>query len=62
VSVEGRDGPAGMVAVFSREQRAWSHEESSFLHVVANVMGSAIERSTREEAAVHRALHDPLTG
>ena len=24
VSVEGRDGPAGMVAVFSREQRAWS--------------------------------------
>ena len=62
VSVEGRDGPAGMVAVFSREQRTWSHEESSFLHVVANVMGSAIERSTREEAAVHRALHDPLTG
>ena len=62
VSVEGRDGPAGMVAVFSREPRAWSHEESSFLHVVANVMGSAIERSTREEAAVHRALHDPLTG
>jgi diguanylate cyclase (GGDEF)-like protein/PAS domain S-box-containing protein len=62
VSVEGRDGPAGMVAVFSREQRSWSHEESSFLHVVANVMGSAIERSTREEAAVHRALHDPLTG
>ena len=62
VSVEGRDGPAGMVAVFSRERRTWTHEESSFLHVVANVMGSAIERSTREEAAVHRALHDPLTG
>ena len=39
-----------------------AHEESAFLHVVANVMGSAIERSTREEAAVHRALHDPLTG
>jgi diguanylate cyclase (GGDEF)-like protein/PAS domain S-box-containing protein len=62
VSVEGRDGPAGMVAVFSCERHSWTHEESSFLHVVANVMGSAIERSTREEAAVHRALHDPLTG
>jgi diguanylate cyclase (GGDEF)-like protein len=48
--------------VFNRERRTWSHEESSFLHVVANVMGSAIERSTREAAAVHRALHDPLTG
>ena len=27
VSVEGRDGPAGMVAVFSRAQRSWTHEE-----------------------------------
>jgi diguanylate cyclase (GGDEF)-like protein/PAS domain S-box-containing protein len=62
VAVEGRDGPAGMVAVFSCERRSWTHEESSFLHVVANVMGSAIERSAREAAAVHRALHDPLTG
>jgi diguanylate cyclase (GGDEF)-like protein/PAS domain S-box-containing protein len=62
VSVEGRDGPAGMVAVFTAERREWTHEESSFLHVVANIMGSAIERAAREEAAVHRALHDPLTG
>ena len=42
----GPDGPAGMVAVFSCEHRTWSHEESSFLHVVANVMGSAIEPMT----------------
>ncbi len=62
VSVEGRDGPAGMVAVFSRSLRAWSGDESAFLHVVANVMGSAIERGAREEAAVHRSLHDALTG
>jgi diguanylate cyclase (GGDEF)-like protein/PAS domain S-box-containing protein len=62
VSVEGRDGPAGMVAVFSRSPRAWTAEETSFLHVVANVMGSAIERASREELAVHRSLHDPLTG
>jgi diguanylate cyclase (GGDEF)-like protein/PAS domain S-box-containing protein len=62
VSVEGRDGPAGMVAVFTRTHRVWSHEEAAFLHVVANVMGSALERAAREEAAVHRALHDPLTG
>ena len=34
-----------MVAVFSRSQRSWTHEESAFLHVVANVMGSAIERA-----------------
>jgi diguanylate cyclase (GGDEF)-like protein/PAS domain S-box-containing protein len=62
VAVEGRDGPAGMVAVFSRAPRAWTSDESAFLHVVANVMGSAIERAAREEEAVHRALHDPLTG
>ena len=62
VAVEGRDGPAGMIAVFSRAPRAWSPDESAFLHVVANVMGSAIERAAREEEAVHRALHDPLTG
>ena len=62
VSVEGRDGPAGMVAAFTRQPRAWTSEETSFLHVVANVMGSAIERAAREEAAIHRSLHDPLTG
>ncbi len=62
VSVEGRDGPAGMLAVFTKAPRAWTAEEVAFLHVVANVMGSAIERSAREAAAVHRSLHDPLTG
>ncbi len=62
VSVEGRDGPAGMLAVFTKAPREWTAEEVAFLHVVANVMGSAIERSAREAAAVHRSLHDPLTG
>ena len=62
VAVEGRDGPAGMVAVFNRKPRAWSTEETAFIHVVANVMGSAIERASREELAIHRSLHDPLTG
>ena len=62
VSVEGRDGPAGMVAVFTCAPRAWSADETAFLHVVANVMGSAIERAARESTAVHRALHDSLTG
>ena len=62
IAVEGRDGPAGMVAVLSRSSRAWTADETAFLHVVANVMGSAIERTAREEAALHRALHDPLTG
>ena len=45
VSVEGRDGPAGIVAVFTRSPRSWTQEEAAFLHVVANVMGSAIERA-----------------
>ena len=62
VAVEGRDGPAGMVAVFTRRPRAWTGDESAFLHVVANVMGSAIERGAREETAIHRSRHDPLTG
>ena len=62
IAVEGRDGPAGMVAVFTPAPREWTADEVAFLHVVANVMGSAIERSAREAAALHRALHDPLTG
>ena len=62
IAVEGRDGPAGMIAVLTRSPRAWTADETAFLHVVANVIGSAIERTAREEAAVHRALHDPLTG
>jgi diguanylate cyclase (GGDEF)-like protein/PAS domain S-box-containing protein len=62
VSVDGRDGPAGMLAVFTKAARAWTAEEVAFLHVVANVMGSAIERAAREATAIHRSLHDPLTG
>jgi diguanylate cyclase (GGDEF)-like protein len=62
VSVEGQDGPAAIVLVFTRTPRSFSADERDFLHVVANVMGSAIERVSREAVAVHRALHDPLTG
>ncbi len=62
VSVDGCDGPLGVLTVFSVALREFSAEESDFLHVVANVMGSAIERAAREADAIHRALHDPLTG
>jgi diguanylate cyclase (GGDEF)-like protein/PAS domain S-box-containing protein len=62
VAVEGRDGAAAIVSVFTRALRAYTAEERDFLHVVANVMGSAIERASRETEALHRALHDPLTG
>jgi diguanylate cyclase (GGDEF)-like protein/PAS domain S-box-containing protein len=62
VAVEGQDGPAAMVAVFTRAPRSFTADEQHFLHVVANVMGSAIERASRETIALHRALHDPLTG
>jgi diguanylate cyclase (GGDEF)-like protein/PAS domain S-box-containing protein len=62
VSVNGREGPVGILTVYSLRRRAFTAEESGFLHVVANVMGSAIERAGREADALHRALHDPLTG
>jgi diguanylate cyclase (GGDEF)-like protein/PAS domain S-box-containing protein len=62
VAVEGQDGPAAIVLVFTRAPRSFSADERGFLHVVANVMGSAIERASREAVALHRALHDPLTG
>jgi diguanylate cyclase (GGDEF)-like protein/PAS domain S-box-containing protein len=62
VAVEGRDGPAAIVAVFGAGPREWTDDQRHFLHVVANIMGSAIERAAREAAAVHRAVHDPLTG
>jgi diguanylate cyclase (GGDEF)-like protein/PAS domain S-box-containing protein len=62
VAVEGQDGPAAIVLVFTRAPRHYSADERHFLHVVGNVMGSAIERAGREALALHRALHDPLTG
>ena len=62
VAVAGQDGPAAIVLVFTREPRHYSADERHFLHVVANVMGAAIERASREAVALHRALHDPLTG
>jgi diguanylate cyclase (GGDEF)-like protein/PAS domain S-box-containing protein len=62
VSVDGRDGPVALILVFTRARRGYSADERHFLHVVANLMGSAIERASRETVALHRALHDPLTG
>ena len=62
VSVDGRAGPLGLLCVFSPTLRAFTPQEADFLHVVGNVMGSAIDRDVREADALHRALHDPLTG
>jgi diguanylate cyclase (GGDEF)-like protein/PAS domain S-box-containing protein len=62
VSVEGREGPVGILTVYSLHRRDFTGQETGFLHVVANIMGSAIERAAREADALHRALHDPLTG
>jgi diguanylate cyclase (GGDEF)-like protein/PAS domain S-box-containing protein len=62
VAVEGQDGPAAVLLVVTRATRSFSADERDFLHVVANVMGSAIERASREALALHRAMHDPLTG
>ncbi len=52
----------GVLTVFSREARAFSAEDASFLTSVATLMAIAIERRKDEEAARHAALHDPLTG
>ncbi len=48
-----------LVARFEREL---TDDESSFVRVVASILGTALARLRSEERMRHEALHDPLTG
>jgi diguanylate cyclase (GGDEF)-like protein len=56
------DQAIGVLAVYARTRRRFPNHELQFLQTMANVVGGATQRRRAEEAALHRALHDPLTG
>ena len=55
-------GVYGVLSAYSTAPDAFSVEDVSWLQATANVLASAIDRSTVEERMRHLALHDPLTG
>jgi diguanylate cyclase (GGDEF)-like protein/PAS domain S-box-containing protein len=62
VAIDGRDGLFGMFGVHSTRPRAYSPGDIDFVQALAHVLADALERQSTEDAILHRALHDPLTG
>ena len=60
--VEGRERPFGVLSAHTSSARRFTRDDVNFLVAVANVLSAAVERSRREEATRHAALHDDLTG
>ncbi|HUB74587.1 MAG TPA: GGDEF domain-containing protein [Solirubrobacteraceae bacterium] len=60
--IEGRERPFGILSAHTTVPRHFGCDDVHFLVAVANVLSAAVERNRREEAALHAALHDPLTG
>jgi len=60
--IEGRERPFGILSAHTDVPRHFGCDDMHFLVAVANVLSAAVERNRREEAALHAALHDPLTG
>jgi len=60
--IEGHERPFGILSAHTCVPRRFSDGDVNFLVAVANVLSAALERNRREEAALHAALHDPLTG
>lgn len=68
VAIPGRSAPFGELGVFSQEPRRFGADEVNFLHAIANVLYSAIERAQTsqrigevrdaESRRLARALHD----
>jgi DNA-binding NarL/FixJ family response regulator/signal transduction histidine kinase len=68
IAIAGREEPFGALAVFAREQRTFSDDDINFLHAMANVLYTAVERAQAAEALhdvreaerrrLARALHD----
>jgi diguanylate cyclase (GGDEF)-like protein len=52
----------GLICVLNERRRVFTSDDLLFLESVANVIGSALERSASEQAIRHQAMHDPLTG
>jgi PAS domain S-box-containing protein len=64
-SIEGLDGPYGLLAVYADETRTFTAEDSDFLDSIANLLGSVVRRDQdaelRRRADEHRrALEERL--
>jgi diguanylate cyclase (GGDEF)-like protein/PAS domain S-box-containing protein len=62
VSIRLHDGPWGALAAVSRRPGHFGSSGPPFLHGVAQVLASAIERRQGEDHIRFQAMHDPLTG
>ncbi len=60
--IETSSGRVGALEVHSAQAGRFTVQDVHFLQAVANVLATALERRSAEEALRHRAAHDPLTG
>jgi PAS domain S-box-containing protein len=68
VVIQGHDGPFGSLGAFCRQRHRFSEDDVNFLQSVANVIGTAVERSVSERklrdvreaerSRIARELHD----
>ena len=57
-AIEGRDGPIGTLTAVGRQI---GEGDVAFLHALANVLGTVVDRSRVSDEMRRRALHDDLT-
>jgi diguanylate cyclase (GGDEF)-like protein len=60
-AIPGREQPLGALVAYNLTGEGFSRSDEALVEAVTHVLGDAIERRRAEEAARHRALHDPLT-
>jgi PAS domain S-box-containing protein len=49
VAIKSRGAALGVVAAFTRTRRTFSHDDINFMHAIANILASAIERTASEQ-------------
>ena len=54
--------PFGALGLWSREGREFDDHDRDFLRAVATIVGDAVLRRRAEDAALHEAMHDRVTG
>ncbi|MEO8135205.1 MAG: diguanylate cyclase, partial [Betaproteobacteria bacterium] len=62
VLIGGADAPYGVLGGYSRRHRTFTDESVDFVQGIANMLGTAIERSYAEARLAHLAKYDSLTG
>jgi diguanylate cyclase (GGDEF)-like protein len=61
VLVPGPDRPFGVLSVYSHSPRHFNADDQSFVQAVANVLGTAIQRTWAEDTLARQAMEDALT-